>query len=42
VVVGPAASATLRECGLSAIVEAKQHTIQGLLDAIVQSETAHY
>ena len=29
------------EMGLTPTVEAKQHTIPGLLDAIVQSETAH-
>ena len=28
-------------CGLTAAVEAKEHTIPGLLDVIVQSETAH-
>jgi uroporphyrinogen III methyltransferase/synthase len=38
--IGPATSATLRDCGLTAIVEAKEHTIPGLLDVIVQSETA--
>jgi uroporphyrinogen III methyltransferase/synthase len=36
--IGPATSATLRELGLTPAVEAKQHTIPGLLDAIVQSE----
>lgn len=39
--IGPATSATLRELGLTPTVEAKQHTIPGLLDALVQSETAH-
>ena len=39
--IGPATSATLRELGLTPTVEAKEHTIPGLLDAIVQSETAH-
>jgi uroporphyrinogen III methyltransferase/synthase len=39
--IGPMTSATLRECGLTAIVEAKEHTIPGLLHVIVQSETAH-
>jgi uroporphyrinogen III methyltransferase/synthase len=39
--IGPATSATLRELGLAPTVEAKQHNIPGLLDVIVQSETAH-
>jgi uroporphyrinogen III methyltransferase/synthase len=36
--IGPATSAALAELGLTPAVEAKQHTIPGLLDAIVQSE----
>jgi len=39
--IGPATSATLREFGLSSVVEAKEHTIPGLLNAIIQSEAAH-
>ncbi len=39
--IGPATSATLRELGLAPAVEAKPHTIAGLLDALVQSEAAH-
>ena len=40
--IGPATSATLRQFGLTSIVEANEHTIPGLLNVIVQSETAHY
>jgi uroporphyrinogen III methyltransferase/synthase len=39
--IGPATSATLRQFGLTPTVEAKEHTIPGLLNVIVQSETAH-
>jgi uroporphyrinogen III methyltransferase/synthase len=39
--IGPATSATLRELGLAPTVEAERQTIPGLLDAIVQAETAH-
>jgi uroporphyrinogen III methyltransferase/synthase len=39
--IGPATSATLRECGAKTVVEAKEHTLAGLLDVIVQSEKAH-
>jgi uroporphyrinogen III methyltransferase/synthase len=37
--IGPTTTATLREAGLAPTVEARQHTIPGLIDAIVQHET---
>jgi len=33
--IGPVTSATLRECGLPVNIEARQYTMQGLVDAIV-------
>ena len=36
--IGPATSAALRELGFSPTVEAKEHTMPGLLEAIVQAE----
>jgi len=36
--IGPTTSATLRQAGLEPTVEAEQHTIPGLVDAIVQHE----
>ncbi len=36
--IGPVTSATLREMGLEPTVEAKNHTIDGLVDSILEHE----